>query len=153
MSVLLDTNILTRLADPASAHAADAAASVSLLLSRGETLHLVPQNLYEFWVVATRPVADNGLGMTTPQAKAKLDALRAATVLLADNAAVTTEWERLVLQYGAKGKSAHDARLVAAMLVHDVKQILTFNARDFARYPDVTPLDPALLAKRSPPRP
>jgi predicted nucleic acid-binding protein len=31
----------------------------------------------------------------------------------------------------------HDARLVAAMRVHGVKRILTFNDKDFARYTDI----------------
>ena len=38
--------------------------SPSLLRAHGDTLFLVPQNLYEFWVVATRPLGENGLGMT-----------------------------------------------------------------------------------------
>jgi hypothetical protein len=29
----------------------------------GRELHIVPQNLVELWVVATRPVGQNGLGM------------------------------------------------------------------------------------------
>lgn len=43
-------------------------------------------------------------------------------------------WEQLVQRYSVTGKSAHDARLVAAMVVHGVRGILTFNAHDFTRY-------------------
>ena len=32
----------------------------------------MPQNLYEFWVVAPRPVALNGLGSSAAQAEAEL---------------------------------------------------------------------------------
>ncbi len=40
---------------------------------------------------------------------------------------VADTWERLVSKRLALGKQAHDANLVATMLVHDVKRILTFN--------------------------
>lgn len=37
-----------------------------------------------------------------------------------------------------KGKNAHDARLVAAMVRHGLTHILTFNAQDFSRYRGIT---------------
>ena len=40
--------------------------------------------------------------------------------------------ERVVVDYDVKGKNAHDARLVAAMLRQDVSHLLTFNDQDFA---------------------
>jgi predicted nucleic acid-binding protein len=147
MSILVDTNILTRIADTNSPHYAAAAQSVRLLLTRGETLIGVPQVLYEFWAVATRPAgAPKGLGMTTAQAKAESDLLRKIFTLLPDTPEVFEEWERLVVQYDAKGKSAHDARLVAAMNVHRIPRILTFNGADFTRYP-ITVLDPSAIAQ------
>ncbi len=39
-------------------------------------------------------------------------------------------------------EDAHDARLVAAMLVHKISQILTFNTQDFQRYPGIVVLSP-----------
>ena len=38
------------------------------------------------------------------------------------------------MQYNIQGVKVHDGRLVAAMNVHNVPRILTFNAGDFARY-------------------
>jgi predicted nucleic acid-binding protein len=147
MTVLLDTNILTRLADSKSTQSAVAAASVSVLLNRGDDVHIVPQNLYEFWTVATRPLTANGLGMTPVQAKLQIDAVRLAATLLPDNAAITDEWERIVVRHDVRGKVAHDARLVAAMTVHGVKSLLTFNGADFVRYPGIVVIDPFGLAK------
>ena len=43
------------------------------------------------------------------------------------------------------GKNAHDARLVAAMRVHGVTHLLTFNDQDFARYTGITVLTPAAV--------
>jgi len=67
--ILLDTNLLTRMTRSHQPQAGMARAAIQTLLGRGELLVLVPQNLYEFWVVATRspgapPAGSNGLGMT-----------------------------------------------------------------------------------------
>ena len=82
MNVLLDTNILTRAAESSHPHHQSATDAVSLLMSRQETLCLVPQNLYEFWVVCTRPASENGLGMTAPIAERHLGDLKGAFELL-----------------------------------------------------------------------
>src|SRR6516162_146493 len=71
--ILLDTNVLTRMTDSAHVHAAVSRREVHVLLGRRERLHIVPQNLYEFWAVATRqpgppPAGQNGLGMTCGRA-------------------------------------------------------------------------------------
>jgi hypothetical protein len=39
-----------------------------------------------------------------------------------------------VVQYRVSGKPAHDARLVAAMKVHGLTSILTFDSTGFSRY-------------------
>jgi hypothetical protein len=48
MSVLIDTNILTRSAQPGHPMHNDALDSVDTLRGRGEELCVVPQNLIEF---------------------------------------------------------------------------------------------------------
>ena len=42
------------------------------LRRRGHDLVIAPQVLYEFWSVATRPIAHNGLGMSPAEAHAEL---------------------------------------------------------------------------------
>lgn len=49
-------------------------------------------------------------------------------------------------QHAIIGKSAHDARLAAALLAHGIPAILTFNVRDFARYGVFSVLDPAVVS-------
>jgi predicted nucleic acid-binding protein len=44
----------------------------------------------------------------------------------------------------ASGKASHDARLVAAMKVHGITHVLTFNVDDFKRY-EISVLHPAAL--------
>lgn len=56
-------------------------------------------------------------------------------------------WESLVVQYQGSGKPAHDARLVAAMQVHGLTSILTFDKSGFSRYPGIEVVNPADAAK------
>ena len=63
-----------------------------------------------------------------------------------DPPAIYQEWERLVVQNAVIGVNVHDARLVAAMLVHGLTHILTFNTSDFARYSEITAVNPTALS-------
>src|SRR5580700_9915789 len=123
MNIQLDTNILARLAQASHPQYATALAALHQLESAGHTPCIVPQNLFEFWAVATRPVAGNGLGLAVAEAKTEFDKLKRSFLLLADPLALLDEWERLVVNHDCKGKSAHDARIVAAMNVHGVRQL------------------------------
>jgi hypothetical protein len=46
-------------------------------------------------------------------------------------------WLNLVEKHAVVGKNAHDARIVAAMLRHNVVHLLTFNSKDFQRYSEI----------------
>jgi predicted nucleic acid-binding protein len=140
MAVLLDTNILLRLAQPHHPSARVAARALKALRDSGETLHITQQNIVEFWAVTTRPVDANGLGFTTQQAAEEIAALRRLFLLLPE-LPLQDAWERLVVEYRVSGKNAHDTRLVAAMVVHGIETILTFNTQDFLRYGDIRVLN------------
>jgi predicted nucleic acid-binding protein len=73
----------------------------------------------------------------------ELTRLKSLFPLLPDTPAIYPAWERLVVQYQVSGKSAHDARLVAAMQVHRLTGILTFDRTGFARYAGIEVLHPA----------
>jgi predicted nucleic acid-binding protein len=143
MSILLDTNIMLRSVEPNHPMHNIADAAVGTLLGNQETIVLVSQNLYEFWVVGTRPTAQNGLGFTSAQAQAELNRFKNQFNVYDDTPAVRTTWEQLVAKYGVIGKNAHDARLVAAMVVHGVKTLLTFNVADFQRFQEINATSPA----------
>jgi predicted nucleic acid-binding protein len=145
MAVLLDTNILVRLMNPLSAQAVIAERALNALRASGQELQITAQNLVEFWAVATRPVAENGLGLAVEQAINEVSALKSLFVLLPEMP-LQSEWERLVSTYSVSGKCSHDARLVAAMIVHGTGTILTFNAQDFSRYDGIKVLDPRTVS-------
>lgn len=134
MSFLVDVNILCRIACPGDPQHGAAKASVRSLLQMGQPLFITPQVVREFWVVATRPRQANGLGMTTAEVAASIDAMEEFCTLLADSPAIHDHWKRLVVEFGASGKAAHDANHVAAMLAHGIRHVLTFDVEDFRRY-------------------
>jgi len=140
MAVLLDTNVLLRLAQPQHPSAPLAAKALKALRAGNETLHIAQQNIVEFWALATRPIDANGLGFTTRQAAEEVGALKRLFLLLPE-LPLQDAWERLVVEYRVSGKNAHDARLVAAMVVHGIESILTFNTQDFLRYGEIRVLN------------
>jgi predicted nucleic acid-binding protein len=140
--ILLDTNLLGRLTDSADARCAVSRWAIQDLLANGEQLTLVPQNLYEFWAVATRAPAVNGLGMNTNQASQWLGYFQRRFILLPDRDDLLPRWHDLVKALSIRGFRAHDARLVAAMQCYGISRLLTFNSQDFKDLP-VTTVDPA----------
>jgi predicted nucleic acid-binding protein len=134
MSILVDSNILCRLARSDDPQHSTARKAVEVCLERPEELLLTPQAEREFWVVATRPREQNGLGLSPGQAAQHLKDFEQFCSFVPDTPAVHQNWLRLVAQHQVCGKEAHDAVYAAAMQAHAVGQILTFNAEDFRRY-------------------
>lgn len=147
--ILLDTNLLGRMTDSTDPQCAAARRAVHGLLANCERLIIVPQNLYEFWAVATRkpgppPIGQNGLGMTCQQASQWIQFFQRRFALLTDRAELLGYWHVLVKSLGVKGLKSYDARLVAAMQTYGIVRLLTFNGNDFTGYP-ITIIDPACL--------
>jgi predicted nucleic acid-binding protein len=145
--ILLDTNVLTQLTRSQGSHSDVARRAIQTLWEHGERLIVVPQNLYEFWTVATRPqgappAGRNGLGMSVVQAAQWLRFFRRRFVLLHDRDEISNLWQSLVETHGITGYRAHDVRLVAAMQSYGIARLLTFDRAHFRDLP-VTILDPA----------
>lgn len=143
MSFVLDSNILLRMAQATHLMHVAATQATTKLLRQGETVHIIPQNLYEFWSVATREAQYNGLGLSIPDGQSELARLKTLFSFLPDSPAIYSEWERLVTHHSIAGRDAHDARIVAAMNVHGITHLLTFNKDDFKRFPDIKVLLPS----------
>jgi predicted nucleic acid-binding protein len=146
MIAIFDTNVLLRYANPSDVAHSIVISAVKVLQSLGVQLHIVPQNCYEFWVVATRPVTNNGLGLSTAECDQMLGMIEAAFPMFDDKPMMVADWRKLVITHDCKGKVAHDTRLVAAMQKHGVTQLLSFNVADFTRYTGITVLDPNVVA-------
>ena len=143
MIFLVDTNVLVRLEDSLDPRHAEAMAAIELLKSGGHECHIVPQILYEFWVVATRPVEVNGLGLDPVKCEDAIREWMTFFRLRLDERGVFRKWANLVSVNQVRGKVAHDARLVAAMQRHGLTMLLTFNVGDFARFSSINVFAPA----------
>lgn len=142
MNVLVDTNLLTRWVNAKSISHQIAVDSLKILRTAGHTPTLVPQNLYEFWVVATRPRDSNGFGMTPHEVATEFERMDRLFSLMLDERAILPRWQELVRKYEVCGKPAHDARLVAAMLRHGLTHLLTFDSGGFQRYQEIATVTP-----------
>ena len=63
MSYAIDTNVLMRSIEEDHVMHPDALGAILSLLAGGAVVCVLAQNLYEFWVAATRLLANNGLGL------------------------------------------------------------------------------------------
>jgi len=139
---LIDTNVLLRWVNPASPVYPEIIAAIASLRPVEEPLLVTPQNVIEFWNVTTRPVERNGLGYDIAAAGRAVETIERIFPLAADIPAIHEEWRRLVVACNFSEGLVHDARLAAAIRVHGIDHILTYNGADFARYPGVTRVHP-----------
>jgi predicted nucleic acid-binding protein len=107
------------------------------LLREDAALYYTHQNIAEFWNVWTRPADKNGFGLSGETAEREIGKFEGMMEFAADNAGVYERWRQIVWDCRVKGVQVHDARLVAAMLVHGIPNLLTLNVADFARYAGV----------------
>jgi predicted nucleic acid-binding protein len=143
---LPDSNIFLRNVDTQSPLHAIAVAALDAISLRVEPIVLIPQVLYEFWSVATRPAsARGGLGWSTAQAEEEIRRLIDAFPLYPDTSTIFPRWLSLAATFGVSGINVHDTRLVAAMHEHSITHLLTFDGDHFARYPDITVVAPETL--------
>lgn len=143
MTYAVDTSVLARTIHENHPMQQTAKDAIKLLLSRGETLCVFPQNLYEFWVIATRPALQNGFGLAPADTETQIVEFETLFSLKRDTPAIYDEWRKLVVQHSVSGKNAHDTRIVAAMKIHGVTHLLTFNIDDFKRYTSISVVSPA----------
>ncbi len=142
-----DTNNLLRFAIRADAQHPTVLSAIGKLKANGDKIYILPQTCVEFWNVATRPTARNGFGLSVGQANHSLRLIERIFPLLPDDKNVHKEWRKLVVNFGVSGVQVHDARIAAAMLVHQVTHILTFNTSDFTRYSNlgIVAVDPKTI--------
>ena len=144
--ILLDSNILIRWVEPDQPDQIIVARALGRLQSEYADLCYTSQNLGEFWNALTRPTNRNGYGLSPAQAHLRARAVESKITLLPDTPDVHTEWRKLLVTHCVSGTQVHDTRLVASMHIHGVERILTFNKRDFARFPDIKTVNPADLS-------
>ncbi|MFN3689850.1 MAG: type II toxin-antitoxin system VapC family toxin [Fimbriimonadales bacterium] len=136
-SILLDTNILIAYLYQGHPLHESVKQRVLRLQEEGFDLWLAPQCLYEFYVVATRPTDQNGLGRTPQAAGEHIRELMALFLFADDPRRIFDKWLQLCQDYQVSGRRAHDVRLVAWMVKKGVKDLLTLNPKDFQEFTNI----------------
>jgi predicted nucleic acid-binding protein len=144
---LLDSNILLRWVKPDHSDYPTIVSATDAILRQDGVLCYTSQNVAEFWNTCTRPLDRNGYGLSPQETDRKARFFEERLRFLPDGPAVHEEWRKLLVTHNVLGVQVHDARLVAAMRVHGVKRILTFNAKDFSRYADIEAVYPGAVAR------
>ncbi len=133
--MFVDTNVLVNARILEAPEHETARARLESAFGTPEPLCISRQVLREYLAVVTRP-------QTWPVAIARAEALddveRLATAfeVLEDGPAVTEWLVSLCRQVSVGGRQIHDANIVATMLAHGERRLLTFNAADFRRFAD-----------------
>lgn len=140
--ILADSNILIRLVNSDDPQHHLVASAIDELQENGFEVLYTPQNLREFWNVATRPVSANGFGFSIPVADVSARRIESLFIILRDSEAIHLAWREMVVTQEVRGVKVHDARLAAAAIVSGCRAILTFNDTDFKRF-GVSTLHPA----------
>jgi predicted nucleic acid-binding protein len=132
--IMVDTNVFLAATDRSRVEHQEAQAVLNDWPQRGTVLYASGQILREYLGVATRPIAQNGLGLPVREALTNVRAIRGRVQLLAEDAKVSDRLLTLMDDVACGGKQVHDANVVATMLVHGVESVVTLNVLDFARF-------------------
>ena len=131
--MFIDTNVFV----PARSVQAPASALARAALVRahesGEPMRVSRQVMREYLSTMTRPqVWSDPLSMT--EALNDVAWLGTTFEVLEDGPHVTDMLAALCREVPVAGKQVHDANIVATMLAHGERRLLTFNDSDFRRY-------------------
>ena len=143
MAYLIDSNIFLRLVPADDPDRLSVLRALARLRADNEDLFYTSQVLAEFWTVCTRPTsARGGYGLSSEKTERKARLIERFCRLAPDSLATHVEWRRLLTTHSVMGVEVHDARLVAAMIVHGIPNLLTFNLIDFRRFTEITVSSP-----------
>ncbi len=143
MRYLVDTNVLLRWSNASTTDHNLCTKAIDSLVRDKNDLCICAQVLIEYRVVATRPLSVNGFGLGSDDVRRYMSDLREIFTVLPELPDIAERWEDIVDRYAVLGRQAHDARLVAIMLGHGIRDLITFNTRDFEKYSELNVHKPA----------
>lgn len=131
--MFVDTNVLVYASAPGAPERQRAIDALADHGSGEERLRISRQVLREFVAVITRPQLWARPSSADDAAVAAI-ALASAFDVLEDGPAVWDEFIGLCRRVSFGGRQVHDANIVATMLGHGERRLLTFNDADFRRF-------------------
>ncbi len=131
--MFFDTNVLVRSRFEAAPHHGPARRRMIRASEGSETLRISRQVLREYLATVTRPQSW-AAAVSMNDALDHVAQLEAGFDVLEDGPCVTRTLATLCRDVPVAGKQVHDANIVATMLAHGERRLLTFNGGDFRRY-------------------
>ena len=131
--MFIDTNVFVYSRIPDTPDHDVAQASLARAWEGGGPLRISRQIVREYVSVVTRPQTWSS-GLTRQEALDDVDRMLGAFEVLEDGPNVTRLLLALCRELPVGGAQIHDANIVATMLAHGERRLLTFNAADFRRY-------------------
>ena len=131
--MFIDTNVLVYSHIPQAPDHDIAKADLERAIDDDEPACISRQIIREYLAVVTRPqVWSPSLSMT--DALDNVLWMVNTFQILSDGPSVTNRLMILCREVPVGGRQIHDANIVATMLAHGERRLLTFNPRDFRRY-------------------
>ncbi|MCY3830880.1 MAG: PIN domain-containing protein [Rhodospirillaceae bacterium] len=131
--MFLDTNALVRAQYETAPNHAVARARILKTGQSGEALRISRQIVREYLATVTRPQSWSPASSMNV-ALAQIAEFEANFEILEDGPQVAEKLAMLCREVPLGGRQIHDANIVATMLAHGERRLLTFNAADFRRY-------------------
>ena len=136
--VFLDTNVLIyQTFEDFDKEMHEEACNTLKYLSENEyTIYISSQVLREFFAIATnekffeRP-------LSIEEAVSKRKEFENSFTVLYDSDSSISLLNEMVLKYQIKKQDIHDANIVATMVANNIKEIFSFNSKDFSDYDEV----------------
>ena len=133
--MFVDTNVLVKSRILGAPDHDIARARLEQALQGLEPLRISRQVIREYLSVLTRPQTWP-VAITRDDALDDVNRLMRGFEILEDGPVVTASLIALCREVSVGGRQIHDANIVATMLAHGERRLLTFNTADFHRYGD-----------------
>ncbi len=131
--MFVDTNILVYATRRASSFHVASRKALAEAWRTEPSLCLSRQVIREYLAVVTRP-QPGIVPFTMAKAIKRVELFSSAIAILEDGPAVTAALLDLCRDLPVGGRQVHDANIVATMLAHGERRLLTFNDGDFIRF-------------------
>ena len=131
--MFIDTNVLVKARFLEAPDHDIARERLSQALQESEPLRISRQVVREYLAVVTRPQSWP-VAITREEALEDARRLLRSFEVLEDGPLVTENLLALCREVSVGGRQIHDANIVASMLAHGERSLLTFNISDFRRF-------------------
>lgn len=136
--LLVDTNVLLEATDQDRPLHPQAVRFFQAAAEQGWGLFLGTQNIREYLVVTTRPIANNGLGMSMNDALENIRRFRRRCSLIGETQDAGERFLRWAEQFQIHGKRLHDVQILATAACGRIHALITANPKDF---PDIKEIE------------